>query len=50
MKCTDQYLLKLEWSFVVACLCVVYSGFVRVMENLESHEIVEIIFLGLESH
>ena len=32
------------------CLPYCYSGFVRVMENLESHGILEFDFPGLESH
>ena len=31
-------------------LCIIIAGFVRVMENLESHEIFKIHFPGLESH
>ena len=35
---------------MMAVVMVMNSGFVRVMENLESHEILEFLFLGLESH
>ena len=43
---------KLVQSLAIINLCdpMGRSGFVRVVENLESHGILEFCFLGLESH